>query len=51
MVCAGGEAGKDACQVNQLRVVTTTGDRKKAMEKERKMKALGGWEGSRGTLR
>lgn len=49
MVCAGGEAGKDACQVNQLRVMLTTGERKKVMEKGRKVNGLGG--GSRGTLR
>lgn len=36
MVCAGGEAGKDACQVNQLRVMVTTGDRKEVMEEGRK---------------
>lgn len=34
MLCAGGEAGKDACQVNPLRVVTTVRDRKE----KRKMK-------------
>lgn len=28
MLCAGGEAGKDACQVNPLRVVTIARDRK-----------------------
>lgn len=42
MVCAGGEAGKDACQVNQLRVMMTTGDRKEVMEEGRKTNGFGG---------
>lgn len=42
MVCAGGEAGKDACQVNQLRVMVTTGDRKEVMEEGRKTNGFGG---------
>lgn len=42
MVCAGGEAGKDACQVNQLRVMMTTGDRKELTEEGRKTNGFRG---------